>query len=366
MQPCAFRDFGGFRTSGFVPGVPHVSFPGVSRLFIGLIVALALSNAPAAPSNVVVSAAGPVTAISAPAPATRSAVEEEFQKLMADDDAVKAETEKWISDNDAFAASGGGVSNEELNRRILVRFEPVRRAYRNFILEHPDFARARVAFGSLLRDLHDEQAAQEQWEKALVIETNDPAIYDNLATIYAENGPREKAFQFLEQAIQLKPREPLYYHNLADIVYLFRKDAQEFYRINEEQVFAKAFQLYSNALRLDPDNFPYATDIAMAYYAVRPVPVDTALQAWTNALSIAHDDIDRQGVYLHFARLNMVGGRFDISRRLLDGVTNENYATLKTHLTQSLNQREAEAKGTNAPPPAPAPTKAAPTNSPPG
>jgi tetratricopeptide (TPR) repeat protein len=351
-----------------VTGDGRDSFRGVSRLFIGLIVALALSNALGEASNAVVNAAAPAAPVSAPPPIpdARSAVEEEFQKLMADDDAVKAETEKWISDNEAFAAKGGGVSNEELNRRILERFEPVRRAYRKFILEHPDFARARVAFGSLLRDLHDEQAAQEQWEKALVIETNDPAIYDNLATLYAENGPRDKSFQYFEKAIQLKPREPLYYHNLADIVYLFRQDAQQFYRINEEQVFARAFQLYSNALRLDPDNFPYATDIAMAYYAVRPVPVDAALQAWTNALKIAHDDIDRQGVYLHFARLNMVGGRFDISRRLLDGVTNENYATLKAHLTQSLNQREAEAKGTNAPPGTPGAMKAAPTNSPPG
>jgi tetratricopeptide (TPR) repeat protein len=320
-------------------------------------------SAPAAPSNLVMSAAGPSPTFSTTA--APSEVEKAFQKLMATDDAVKAETEKWISDNEAFAASGGGISNNELNRRILERFEPVRKAYRDFILEHPDFARARVAYGSLLRDLHEEQAAQEQWEKALVIETNDPAIYDNLATLYAENGPRQKAFEYLEKAIQLNPRQPLYYHNLADIVYLFRKDAQEFYRTNEEQAFAKAFQLYSNALRLEPGNFPYATDLAMAYYAVRPVPVDAALRAWTNALSIAQDDIDRQGVYLHFARLNMVAGRFDVSRRLLDAVTNENYATLKARLARSISQLEAEAKATNAPPATPEATKAALTNSPP-
>ena len=50
------------------------------------------------------------------------------------------------------------------------------------------------------------------------------------------------------------------------------------------------------------------------YYGIRPTRTDDALKAWTNALSIAHDEIEREGVYLHFGRLKMAAGRFAEAR----------------------------------------------------
>jgi tetratricopeptide (TPR) repeat protein len=276
-----------------------------------------------------------------------ASLEAEFQELLGRDDDAKAESEKWIQDNDAFAASGGGVPSAELNRRILARFEPVRKAYDTFLERHPDHARARTAYGSLLRDLHDEEGAQKQWERALTIQTNDPAIYDNLATVYAEYGPREKAFDYLERALSLNPREPLYHHNLGDVLYLFRKEAAEHYHIDENAVFAKVLQCYTNALRLDPGNFVYATDIATTYYAIRPLQLQPALQSWTNALRLAKDDVERQGVFLHMARINLAAGRLEEARRHLDAVTDEHYADLKARLARNLASQQTPA--TNAP-----------------
>src|SRR5262249_7048356 len=115
------------------------------------------------------------------------------------------------------------------------------------------------------------------------------------------------------------------------------------------QVFAKAFELYSNAMRLDPDNFPLASDVAQTYYGIQPLRTDEALQAWTNALKIAHDEVEREGVYVHFARLKLMAGRFAEAHAHLDAITNEMYAQLKTRLTRNLNEKESGAK-TNAPP----------------
>src|SRR2546426_322104 len=128
---------------------------------------------------------------------------------MAEDDAAQEEVDQWIRDNQAFAAKGAGVSEAQLNQRIRQRFEPIRKGYEDFIKRHPDHARARVAYGSFLGDLHDEEGAQEQLEKALELNAKDPAVYNNLANIYGHTGPVKKAFEFYAKAIELNPTEPL-------------------------------------------------------------------------------------------------------------------------------------------------------------
>jgi tetratricopeptide (TPR) repeat protein len=188
-----------------------------------------------------------------------------------------------------------------------------------------------------------------QLEKARGLDPKNPAVWNNLANYYGHEGEVTNAFAYYARAIELNPAEPVYYHNLGTTVYLFRKDAREFYHINEQQVFDKALGLYSNAIRLDPTNFPLASDVAQTYYGIRPLRTNDALQAWTNALSIARDEVEREGVYIHFARLETSIGRYDAARAQLAAVTNAEYADLKARLTRNLAEKEKAAAGTNAP-----------------
>jgi tetratricopeptide (TPR) repeat protein len=283
-------------------------------------------------------------------PDSKEAVEKEYEKLMEDDDAAQAEVDQWIQDNEKFAAEGAGVSQQELKRKIQARFEPIKQGYEDFLKRHPEHAKARIAYGSFLGDLNDEDGAQDQLEKALEVETNNPAVYNNLANIYGHHGPVKRAFEFYSKAIDLNPNEPVYYHNFGTTVFLFRKDAKEYYGINEQEVFDKALVLYSNAMRLDPTNFPLASDIAQTYYGIRPTRVDEALNAWTNALRLASDELEREGVYVHFARIKLHAGRFDEARAHLNTITNEHYAALKQRLTKNIVELETPAKATNAAP----------------
>jgi tetratricopeptide (TPR) repeat protein len=283
-------------------------------------------------------------------PESKEAVEKEYEKLMEDDDAAQAEVDQWIQDNEKFAAQGAGLSQPEMKRKIQARFAPIKQAYEDFLKRHPNHAKARIAYGSFLGDLNDEDGAQDQLEKALEFETNNPAVYNNLANIYGHHGPVKRAFEFYSKAIELNPNEPVYYHNYGTTVFLFRKDAKEYYGINEQEVFDKALVLYSNAMRLDPTNFPLASDIAQTYYGIRPTRVDEALNAWTNAFRLASDELEREGVYVHFARIKLHAGRFDEARAHLNTITNEHYGALKQRLTKNIVELEASAKTTNAPP----------------
>jgi len=277
-------------------------------------------------------------------------VEKEFKRLMAADDDAQAEVDQWILDNTAAAARGAGMSNDDLQHRIHKRFEPIRKAYEEFLKRHPDHASGYVAYGSFLHDMHDSDGARAQWEKALALNPKDPAAYNNLANLYSHTGPMKKVFEYYAKAIELNPRESVYYQNLGDAVFVFRKDAMEYYGLTEQQVYNKALELYRQGLKLDPTNFPLASEVAQTYYGIKPLRLEEALTAWTNALALAHDDIEREGVYVHFARLKYLDDRFAEARAHLSAVTNEMYAVLKDRLVRNLEKAERQAQATNAPP----------------
>jgi tetratricopeptide (TPR) repeat protein len=311
----------------------------VRRLFITLLGALVAASRLIAATN--------------PAPAAASQatdpVQKEFKRLMEADDNAQAEVDQWILDNNAAAARGAAASKADLQHRIRERFAPIRKGYEEFLRRHPDYAPGYVAYGSFLHDMHDSDGARVQWEKALALNPKDPAAYNNLANLYSHTGPMKKAFDYYAKAIELNPREPLYYQNLGDAVFVFRKDAMEHYGLTEQQVYNKALDLYRQALKLDPDNFPLASEVAQTYYGIKPLRLEDALQAWTNALALAHDDTERQGVCIHFARLKLQADRFAEVRAHLRAVTNEMYAVLKQRLVRNLEKAESEAKDTNAP-----------------
>jgi len=332
----------------------------VNDLLIGLLSALLTTNSVTAASNAVKKATG----ITVNAPDPNDPVEKEYQKLLADDDAAEEEVEKWMNDAQAFAEQGAGIPQATLSLRIEERLKPVRAAYEDFLKRHPDHARARLAYGSFLDDLGEDEGARDQWEKARELDPKNPATWNNLANYYGHRGPAKKAFEYYAKAIELKPDESVYHRNLATTTYLFRKDAMEFYAIDEQKVFDRALELYRKALALDPENFELAADRAQSYYGIKPSRVEEALGAWQDALKIAKDDDARQGVYIHLARVEVSAARFDEARQHLDQVSLEKYADLKRRVLRNLAQKEAKAKGADTSPdaakessPAPAPPK---------
>lgn len=321
--------------------------PGVNELAIGLLGALLATNQPAAISNLVAGTTG----LSVDTSPRNDPVEQEYLKLLADDDDAQAEVDRWIREHQAFVAEGADSGSAALARRIEERFAPVKKAYDEFLSHHSDHVDARLAYGSFLDDIGDESAALTQWEKARELDPKNPAAWNNLANHYGHRGPVKKALEFYEQAVKLDPEEPVYYQNLATTVYLFRTDAMEYYHIDEDAVFERALDLYRKALRLAPQDFPLATDLAQSYYGFRhKVPPEKmaqwkadALKAWHEALKIANDDIEREGVYTHLARIEILTGGYAAAREHLSHVVHPMYSAMKARLHRNILRGEGKA-----------------------
>jgi tetratricopeptide (TPR) repeat protein len=309
----------------------------VASLLSGLLGVLVATNQPSAVSNLVQQKTGAKVEVVD----TNDPIEREYLRLLAMDDAAQAEVERWLRDEDKLADTGAGIEQGTMRARIRQRFDPVEKAYKDFLERNPRHVNGRIAYGSFLGDIGREEEAAAQYIQARDVDPKNPAAWNNLANYYGHNSPATNAFACYEKAIELSPAEPTYYQNFATTVYLFRRDATNYYRISEQQVFDKAMELYRKALALDPENFPLATDLAQTYYGIQPPRIKDAFKAWTDALKLARDEIEREGVHLHLARWHRTAGDIEAARRELNLITNSSYGAIKQTVLKSLDRAQS-------------------------
>ncbi len=302
----------------------------MSDLTVGILSALLATNQPAAISNVIQQQTG----ITVPVVDQNDPTEKELRAVMVEDDVALDEVNDWVSTNSIPRTNQ--VARLAFQQRISERFGLVKKDYEYFLRNHPESARGFLAYGSFLNDIGDEEGASAEYENSRQLDPKNPAVWNDLANYYGEYGPVTNAFVDYTEAIRLDPTEPVYYQNFATTVYLFRKDVKEFYHLDEQQTFDRALGLYRQAIKLAPDNLVLATDYAESYYGIRPLRTNDALMAWTNALSIAKDDNEREAVYIHLARIKIAAGFYDEAQAQMDAITNPAYADLKMRLGRSL------------------------------
>jgi tetratricopeptide (TPR) repeat protein len=310
-----------------------------------------MAEAPAATAS---PTPAPATADASPSPKPASVatdpLEAEFQELLKADDLAQAETAKMIEATENPKDPANAPLPLTLKARLDQRFKPVEQRYEEFLSKHPGHARAHLAFGSFLNDLGREDDAISHYEKAKELDPKNPAAWNNLAGIYAHHGPVAKSFPYYEEAIRLNPNEASYLHSFGTLIFLFRTEATNYFKCDEQTVFSRALENYHQAMRLDPGNFDLAQDVAQTFYGIKSPPAATAEQkksaelnlcrqalgAWTNAFLLADDSLRREGIYLHYARWNIRAGQWEDAKLNLASVTNDVLLDVKARIAKNL------------------------------
>lgn len=271
-----------------------------------------------------------------------SRADKAFQDLLEKDDAAQKEVDAWIREDQAFREKGG-LGSITLNARVQQRLEPVKQAYKDFIQRYPSYVPARLAYGSFLDDQGNDAGAYKQWEKARKLNPKDPAAWNNLANYYGHHNEPAMAFAYYEQAMALNSKAAVYYRNLASAMLMYPKDAAQYFRLSEDGVNHKALDLYQKAFGLDPKDFLLATDLAQTYYTIKPFEYQKAHAAWEKALTLASSDMEKEGVYLHLARVEALAGKRKAAMHYLNSVTNQAFLRIRQGLEDRLATNRAEA-----------------------
>jgi tetratricopeptide (TPR) repeat protein len=165
---------------------------------------------------------------------------------------------------------------------------------------------------------------------------------------YGHNGPMTNMFVCFLNAVRLMPHESAYHRNLATSLFMYRKDAKDFFGVDEAQVFSMALREYRKARILDPENYELAKELALAHYAIRPFRAEEALAEWERVLTMTEKDssLDKEEVYLNLARVNYMAARYSEAQKWLAKVkssTHEDIRNILWHrITENAHLRSEE------------------------
>jgi tetratricopeptide (TPR) repeat protein len=281
-------------------------------------------------------------------------VEQEVDNLVQLDDLSHEEIEQWMAEAVTNRFANDIAQKAALNLKIKQRRDVVDAAYAQFLVRHPDHVRALILYGSFLREGGQDAEALQQWQQASRLAPTNAAVWNNLGNYYGEEGPVTNAFACYAKAIEIAPREPLYHQNLARNIFLNHAEAIQYYRLKPQAVVAKAQLHFRKVCELWPTNFAAATEYAQSFYAAQ-VPLtgsrpadwaaaqklsDEALAAWKSALKLAGTEVERQGVCLHMARIQINAERWSEARKSLAEVREPTLAGLKAELEVKLEARK--------------------------
>ena len=271
-------------------------------------------------------------------------VESELQTIFTADNAALSEITKWIEENNTLIRTDS-IRRDQLAQLIRMRLDRVRKQYLAFLKQHPKHARAHAAYGSFLAHLDDQQGALRELKASAKFGPFNAAVHNNIAThlgtIAVESGRHAHVGELLEtyqKAIRLAPRVPLYRHNYTIALSLFQKQAAAHLKCTPREVTEEALKQITEALRLDPNNFEIAADLAETHHDFKPLPREQTLTAWKHAATLATTDDERGWAELQMAIVNIETNHFKEAKQHLEKVNVEIYARLKQRLLSAIER----------------------------
>lgn len=171
--------------------------------------------------------------------------------------------------------------------------------------------------------------------------TKDAAeFWNDWGNEYGHSGPVTNMFVCYLNAVRLVPHEAAYHRNLATSLFMYRKDAKDFFSVDEKTVFNMALREYRKARILEPENFELAKEMAQVHYAIRPFRASEALAEWDRVLALAEKDstVDIEEIYLNLGRVNYMAGNNVEARKWLSKVKSSVHEDIKSILWSRLTE----------------------------
>ncbi len=193
-------------------------------------------------------------------------------------------------------------------QKALERDRLVRAAWEAVLARYPKNPRAMTYYAETLYDRFGHEAGNEAkalqlWHEAIELDPTLHEAMNNLAIHYDHIGQTDRALEFLDKALELKPDHPDYLYNVAQLYLIHWPAVERKYNMSTRQVIDKALEHSKKAAELRPDSYPLVSDYALNFYRAQqlnlPVDWEEAAKAWQNTRTVARDDVELFSAWLN-------------------------------------------------------------------
>ncbi len=224
--------------------------------------------------------------------------------------------------NELFAeASKDDPHFDEDNFRS--QLQQICNAYDVLLRDHPKLAPAYVAYGLLLNKVDMRKEAAGMFIQANVIDRNIPLVKNQLGNYLAEEGKPLEAVSYYLAAIQLAPKEPLYFYQLGTLLTEAKRDFLISGEWTREAVDKAMHEAFRQAMELSPGSIPHAYRYGESYYDLENPDWEEALDFWRSLELKAEAGVEKQTIRLHQANVLIKQKKYPEAHELLKTVTEQ-------------------------------------------
>lgn len=220
-------------------------------------------------------------------------------------------------------------------RRIMSLWE-------GYFLENPNDVEARIIYGKFLRSTGKASDAYAEFCAADKLDPSIAVVKQQMATFEAETGLVKESYAHICDAVRLEPDNAVYVWQAAKLMVSRRDVLEEHLKLSPEEYDKKYLSFYARAAELEPSSASFQTDYALSFYDAAKPDWNAALRQWKRAEKLAALNLDRQIVLANMARVLIELNRDDEAEKLLEGVTLDSIAGVKSALLAEIERARKE------------------------
>lgn len=227
--------------------------------------------------------------------------------------------------------------------------------WEDYLQNYPNKPEGYIAYSMLLGNplVDERKRAKALLLRANELDADQPIVKNQLGKYLAEEGQPLQALPYFLAALELAPEEPLYHYQVGQLLGGARQDFLISGEWTVEAIDRAMQHAFAEAVRLDPDNLPYAYRHAESYYDLEEPPWPEALAAWRRLEERVESEIEKKMMRLHQANVLLFQGELDAAEAMLEETFTGVLAGQKDRLLARLDRLR------NPPPPEPEPEPAA-------
>ncbi len=244
------------------------------------------------------------------------------------------------------------VQAQEDVEKLRPRLQTLVFDWEDYLRDFADKPEGYIAYSMLLGNplIEERERAKALLLKANSLDSNQAIVKNQLGKYLAEDGLPLQALPYFLAASELEPDEPLYHYQIGQLLGGARSDFLTSGEWTVESIDRAMQHAFAEAVRLDPENLPYAYRYAESYYDLEEPPWDDALAAWRTLEERVETSVEQQMMRLHQANVLLFKGELDEAEVMLQG-------SFEGVLASQQDQLLGRLERLRNPPPPPDPTE---------
>ena len=201
---------------------------------------------------------------------------------------------------------------------------------------YPEQAKIQQAAGAYYEQDGQTDRAISCWQHAETLDPHDAATANTLGSLFLKNARVSEACEQFERAVAVQPNMAAYHFDLANVLYLFRKQLlRPPSRPDEHSALIEALEHFRRASELSPGDLRLAQAYAETFYIFPDPDWQQAVAAWKTVLGLSGGDTDFANGQL--ARVSQLSGNRADMESYLGRIHSPAFDPMKAKLRQKAD-----------------------------